>query len=102
MSRVLLSLIFSIIIRFSKGTVAHKNLNKILKFVSKGVFYNQILRISLEAYFEFYLISVMNIYTAEHSTNGEVLGLVQSYFAFSMIMILLPFLSLYILTKTIE
>jgi hypothetical protein len=84
------------------GTAAHQHLDKIQKFVSKGLFYNQILRISLEAYFEFYLISVMNIYTAKHSTNGEILGLTQSYFAFSMIIIILPLLSLYILFKTFD
>jgi hypothetical protein len=44
----------------------------------------------------------MNLYTAENTTNGEVLGKILSYFSIIMINILLPFLSLYILTKTID
>ena len=75
-SRVLLTLIFSILVCLLKNTGAHKYLKRILGFVSKGVFYNSILRISLEAYFELYLISVMNIYTAEYTINGEVLSLI--------------------------
>jgi len=42
---------------------------------------------------------MMNIYTADHTTNGEILGQIISYLSISMIFILLPFLSLYILTK---
>jgi hypothetical protein len=44
----------------------------------------------------------MNLYTAENTFNGEVLGQIFSYFSIIMITILLPFLSLYILTKTID
>ncbi len=38
----------------------NKNIKMIYKFLVKGLFFNQIIRISMEAYFEFFLIGYMN------------------------------------------
>ncbi len=38
----------------------HKYLKKVHSFLVKGLYFNQILRISMEAYFEFYIIGHMN------------------------------------------
>ena len=38
----------------------NKKFNKMHTFLTKGLFFNQIIRISMEAYFEFYLIGYMN------------------------------------------
>ena len=38
----------------------HKKLNKVHSFLIKQLYFNQIIRISMEAYFEFFLIGHMN------------------------------------------
>ena len=38
---------------------------KIHNYVVHGLFFNEILSISMEAYFEFYISGMMNVYTAE-------------------------------------
>ncbi len=54
----------------------------------------------MEAYFEFFLIGFMNFQTAKLTTNGEVLGILEAFFALFMILIVLNSLSIYILFKT--
>ena len=58
-TRVILSLIIGFII----GCVGfdHPILLKIHSFTVKGLFFNQIIRVSMEAYFEFFLIGFMNL-----------------------------------------
>ena len=41
----------------------YKQFNKLHSFLIKGLYFNQIIRISMEAYFEFYLIGYMNYQT---------------------------------------
>ena len=56
--------------------------------------------LSLEAYFEFYITGILNIESLEINLNGEVLGLLLAIFCLFLIFAVIPFLSLYILSKT--
>jgi hypothetical protein len=67
--------------------------------MSKGIFFNQILGLSLEAYMEFYINSLLNIQTADFSTNGEWLGISLSYFSATMIHGVLPLLMIFIISR---
>ena len=69
-------------------------------FLTKGLFFNQIIRISMEAYFEFYLIGYMNYQTLSFSFIGEKLGAIETGFVLFMILIVLKSLSIFILFKT--
>ncbi len=66
----------------------------------KGLYFNQIIRISMEAYFEFYLIGHMNYQTINFSFNGEILGALETVFALFMILVVLKSLSIFIIFKT--
>ena len=54
----------------------------------------------MEAYFEFYLIGHMNYQTINFSTNGEILGALETVFALFMILVVLKSLSIFIIFKT--
>jgi hypothetical protein len=78
-----------------------KQLKKLYKFLADGIFFNQIIRICFEAYIEFYLIGILNLYTAEIKMSGELIGILLTFVALIMIFCVLPTLSLYVLTRTI-
>ena len=67
--------------------------------VSKGIFFNQIIVLSQEAYIELYINSLLNIQTPDFSTNGELLGISLSYFTAVMIHGFLPVLMLFTITR---
>jgi hypothetical protein len=56
----------------------------------------------LEAYIEFYLIGMMNLYTAEYKLSGELLAIILTFVIHFMIFAVLPTLSLYVLNKNVE
>ena len=66
------------------------------------MYFNYIIRLSLEAYFEFYIGGVLNFHSASKNTNGEVLGILLAFFCLADILVILPILSLYILSRTIK
>ena len=74
-------------------------LKKYYLIVSEEIFFNQILGLSLDVYMELYINSLMNIQTADFSTNGEWMGISISYFAATMIHGILPCLMLFIITR---
>jgi len=78
----------------------NKKFNKMHSFLTKGLFFNQIIRISMEAYFEFYLIGYMNYQTLNFSFIGEKLGAIETGFVLFMILIVLKSLSIFILFRT--
>ena len=78
----------------------HKQLNRLHSFLVKGLFFNQIIRISMEAYFEFFLIGYMNYQTVSFTYNGEKIGIIETIFVFFMILIVLTSISIFILCKT--
>ena len=60
----------------------------------KGLYFNQIIRISMEAYFEFYLIGHMNYNTINFLFNGEILGALETVLILFMILVFLKILSI--------
>ena len=99
--RVLFTLLLGLLIYATKEKFYGKYLKKLYKILADGIFFNQILRISFEAYIEFYIIGMMNVYTAEYKLSGEFLGIVLTFVIFIMIFCVLPTLSLYVLTRKI-
>ena len=78
----------------------NKYLKRVHYFLIERIFFNQIIRISMEAYYEFFLIGYMNYQTAEFTFNGEKLGVIQTIFCLFMILIVLTSLSIFILFKS--
>jgi len=101
-SRVFFTILIGLLIKLTNGKFYRKRLNMLYKFSSKGVFFNQILRISLEAYIEFYLIGMMNLYTVEYKLSGELMAIILTFVVQFMIFAVLPTLSLYVLCKKVE
>ena len=66
----------------------------------KDLFFNHIFGLSLEAYFEFYITGILNIESLELNSNGEVLGALIAIFCLFLIHVVLPCISLYILSRT--
>ena len=56
----------------------------------------------MEAYIEFYLIGMMNLYTAEYKLSGELLAIILTFVTHFMIFAVLPTLSLYVLSKNVK
>ena len=63
----------------------------------KFLFFNNIITITLEGFFDFVICGIINIYTQDVSTNGEVLGIILSYFCIYMSVIYIPLTLLWIL-----
>jgi hypothetical protein len=80
-TRVILILIFILILKVAGKDCYGKKVKKILRFSVEGLFFNQILRISLEAFIEFYLIGIMNLYTLEFKLSGEILASALTFFS---------------------
>ena len=78
----------------------HKYLKKFHLLIAEGLFFNQIIRISMEAYYEFFLIGHMNYLTAKFTLIGEKLGIIESSFILIMVLIVLPILAIFIMFKT--
>ena len=89
-SQVLLATVFKIV-RMISGDKCTKN--KVYQYLIKGLFFNTILTITMEGFIEFVVLGLLNIYTIDYSTNGEVLGLI---FAFICI-----FLSVFLISVQI-
>jgi hypothetical protein len=68
--------------------------------IYKKVFFNEILRVSNEAYFEFYIFGMMNIFTAEYRSSGEIFGISHSFFVLFMIFGVCPSLSIFVICKS--
>ena len=66
----------------------------------KDLFFNHIFGLSLEAYFELYITGILNIESLELNSNGEVLGALIGIFCLFLILVILPNISLYILSRT--
>ena len=54
----------------------------------------------MEAYFEFYIFGMMNLYTAEYRMSGEIYGISHSYFVLSMIFVVCPVISIFVIYKS--
>ena len=101
-TRVIFTLLLAVFIKATKGKYYGEQLKKLFYFSVNGLFFNQIIRIAIEAYIEFFYIGVMNIYTAEYHLSGELLAIILTFFSHFMIFAVLPTLSLYVLCKNVE
>ena len=68
----------------------------------KNLFFYNIITITLEGFFDFVICGIMNIYTQDVSTNGEVLGIILAYFDIYMSVIFVPLALLWILLTKYE
>ena len=57
------------------------NLKNCINFQQREYFSTKYSEYSFEAYIEFYLIGLMNIYTAEYKMSGEILGIILAFVA---------------------
>jgi hypothetical protein len=62
----------------------------VLKKLIKGLFYNIILSMTLEGFFEFVVYSILNFYSMDFNLNGEVLGILFSVVCSYLAVIFLP------------
>ena len=74
---VLLVLIFKIYILLTEGKFGGQEL---LNYLIKGLFFNVIISMTLEAYIEFTIYGFLNLYTMDGKMSGEILGLIFSLF----------------------
>ena len=96
--RMAISIFFKVLILVLRAEDEENILVKIYRTLSKNIFFNQIISLSLESYMEFYIKGLMNLKTADYSTNGEWLGILISYFIFFMIHGVIPLLLIYLLS----
>ena len=66
----------------------------------KNLFFNHIFGLSLEAYFEFYIVGTLNMQSLQLNLNGEILGALLAIFCLFLIHVVLTCMSLYVLTRT--
>ena len=94
--RMAISVFLKILILILRVEDEESPLVKIYRTLSKNIFFNEIIALSLEAYMEFYINGQMNLKTADFSTNGEWLGISFSYFVYFMIHGVIPLLLFYL------
>ena len=61
-----------------------------MKYLEDGVFYNNLCALAIEGMIEFLINGYLNLYTAEKSTNGEIMGAILSGFCVILCLIILP------------
>lgn len=94
---VLIIILMVIYILITNGKCGGKNL---LKFMIKDLFFNNLISMTMEGYFEFVIYGLVNAYTADTKTNGDVLGIIIAAFCLYNAIIFLPILLLWaIFTK---
>lgn len=94
---VLIIILMVIYILIRNGKCGGKNL---LKFMIKDLFFNNLISMTMEGYFEFVIYGLVNAYTADIKTNGDVLGIIIAAFCLYNAIIFLPILLLWaIFTK---
>ena len=74
---VILVLLLKIFVFITNGKFGGQGL---LKYLIKGLFFNAILSMTMEAYLEFTIYGFLNLYTINTTTNVEILGLIISSF----------------------
>lgn len=90
----------AIVLFFDKRLGKKKHFKMIFGMMKKDLFFNHIIGLSLEAYFEFYIFGVLNVLSAHFNSNGEVLGILIAVLSLLLVVSILPALSIYIFTRT--
>ena len=86
-AQIILVIILKIIIKFTGNKFVKKHhLNKAIQ----GLFFNTLISLTLECFFEFIVYSALNLYTKDFSLNGEILGFIISIFCIFCAIIFVP------------
>jgi hypothetical protein len=64
-------------------------LEKLYKWLKKGLFFKILLELAIEAFFELYINGYMNYLTLEYGTLGENLGFIFTIFSLGTISLIL-------------
>ncbi len=63
---------------------------KVLQLLMKGLFFNTILTLTMEGFFELLVNGILNIYTRDTSSIGEILGFALSIICIFLTVIFVP------------
>ena len=80
--------IFVKILMFITGEIYLKK--KVLTVLLKGLFFNTILTLTMEGFFELLVNGILNFYTRDTSTIGEILGFLVSILCIFLTVIFVP------------
>lgn len=69
--------------------------------LKKQLFFNEIIMISLGAYFELFISGYLNYLEPLYTYNGDIISNIFSYYSLSMTIIILPSIFLFMLTRDI-
>jgi len=64
---------------------------KTARYFIKDLFFNIIISMTMEFFFEFIVYGLLNFYTFDKSTSGEVLGVLVSLFSIFLASVFVPF-----------
>ena len=71
-----------------------------LERIIEGLFFNNLISMTMEGYFEFVIFGLVNAFTADIKTNGDILGIIIAGFCLFNAIVFLPLLFLWaIFTK---
>jgi len=85
----ILMFIFAKIFIFITGEIYLKK--KVVIVLFKGLFFNIILALTMEGFFELLVNGILNFYTRDTSTIGEILGFAISVICLFLTIIFVPF-----------
>ena len=91
-NNVMIVVVLKIYIKITKGKCGGK---KILKIIIKGLFFNNIISMTMEGYFEFVIFGLVNAYTADTRTNGDTFGILIAGFCLFNAIVFLPIMLLW-------
>jgi hypothetical protein len=57
--------------------------------MKKGLFFEILLELGIEAFFELYIYGIMNLLTLEFGTLGENLGFIITFFSLGLIILII-------------
>ena len=84
---IILICLLKFFILISQGKLGGK---KLLKKLIKGLFFNAIISMTMEGYFEFLVFGIINAYTADLNSIGDILGITTAGFCLFMAIIAIP------------
>ena len=84
---IILICLIKFFILITKGKFGGQNL---IKKLIKGLFFNAIISMTMEGYFEFLVFGIINAYTADLNSIGDILGITTAGFCLLMAIIAIP------------
>ena len=68
-------------------------------YLIKGLFFNAVLLMTMEAYLDFVIFGFLNLYTLDVSMDGEILGSFETFFCLIQAVFFLPFTLIWAMFK---